>query len=415
MRHSLTRTALSVVCFLFCLSTMTENAFASFQMRYRAKWRTDYVDGNIGQYLTGTTDTDRPARYIWYDIYTGTGSTHVAWGVLNSSGDTAYFTANNGQNYWLVLTTVLEKGGNLFVLEATTMNTNCVSGTPAAKYYHHVVPSGIPNNTFKTYSGTYDVGYHAGVAPVGAQVLDMSALFDMPPIRVISVVGFDGMGSQYQGDNRLCLDWVGPGHHFWKWLLAHEFGHALSDHQYGVIWRGEQGIAEVDTDTSHFCGANTAHNLISWERIDDTQSEGFANFAASVLMFTRTAASPVFGVRTALTLPSFIPAPVRTAALSPPWSASMTTQYKYMENACYWNMVDHGIEWDWQNFFWQVWSTGVNKIEIADMFDIWPTGYPDTTWQNRRWVVIDAWAEFFLTPNQLMNFRDKADLNGINH
>jgi hypothetical protein len=419
MKFGIQKIGFGALCCVFFLSILIGTADASFHMQYRAKWRTDYVDGNIGTYLTGTTDTDRPAAYVWYDVYTGTGSTFVTSGILSSQGYTSYFDATNGQHYWLILTTILEKNGGLFILEGVTWNTECINGwgTPATYYYHHVVPAGIADGAFKTYTGTQDVGYHAGVAPVAAQALSMATLFDMQG-RIVSVVGFEGGGSQYQGDDRLCIDWVGPGHQFWKWILAHEFGHTLSDNRYGVIWRGEPGIVEVDTDTSRFCGANTAHSLISWERIDGAQSEGFANYAASVLMHPRTSTSPVFAYAHTLALDpriDLIDATIRTTAQTAPWPASMTTQYRYMERYCNWSMSDHGIEWDWQNFFWQVWATGANKIEMADMFDIWPGAYSTSDCSQSQWADIDGNADTYLTDPELQYFEDRAFQNGIDH
>jgi hypothetical protein len=417
MKRVLIKIGLSALLSMFFVSAALENADASFHMRYRSKWRTDYVDGNIGTYLTGTTDVDRSAAYVTYSVYTGSGQTFVTSGWLDASGYTAYFDATNGQHYWLILNTWLQKDGVWIILEAPTWNTTCAESADTSLYYNYFIPSGVPDGSNYTVPNqVFDVGYHAGVAPVAARVLDNATLFDISSSRHIRVVGFNGLASQYQGNNILCIDWYDPGHQYWKWILAHEFGHALSDNMYGVIWRGEQGIAEIDTDTSHYCGANDgAHSLISWERVDGAQSEGFGNYAASVLMFPRTASSPVFGAYEPLTLPSFIPAAVRTAALSPPWSASMTTQYKYMETACNWTMVDHGIEWDWQNFFWQVWATGTNKIEMADMFDIWPTGYPDSTWTNRQWADIDGNADTYLTDLEYGYFGDRAIQNGIDH
>jgi hypothetical protein len=78
-------------------------------------------------------------------------------------------------------------------------------------------------------------------------------------------------------------------------------------------------------------------------------------------------------------------------------------------------MVDSGTIWDWQGFFWQVWATGTNKIEIGEIIDLWPLWNYGQSY--RQWGDINANAatKFGIGSGKLTNFRNKAYDNGIDH
>lgn len=313
------------------------------------------------------------------------------------------------------LFTVLQKGSRKVTIEWPTWDTDCVPGrTGEGYYYNYAAPSGIPDNTNKTVSGTFDVGFHAGVAVVSDRVLNNADLFDLASDAQYRIVGLDMGATKYVMDGNFCFGF--QGFEVWKNIIAHEWGHAISDNSSGVIVRRVDGVSENDALHPDCRCDGFGHCLTSWERIDGAQSEGFANFGAAAILNGRNdSTEPVFVSHIPYNLPTIptITAAVRNAALITPWALSMNTQYRYMENACYYNMVDHGTEWDWHSFFWQVWEKGTNKLEVSEIVDLWPPSWAGVDY--RQWADIDGRAFSQLTTAKLTNFRAKAELNGIDH
>ena len=82
------------------------------------------------------------------------------------------------------------------------------------------------------------------------------------------------------------------------------------------------------------------------------------------------------------------------------------------------DMANRGVEWDWMNFFWQVWSDGADRLDIADIHDIWPDDGASTSefnWTNSSGTSITTSASGYLSGDQEDNFFDQASLAGVDH
>ena len=399
-------------------------AHASFNMRFKANWKVHYADGNIGNQVVNNGEETVPIGYVWYSIFTGTGSTFVKSGVLSGSGYTSYFTAENNQNYWLQLTTIIERDGRIVVMEMPVNGSNCRSYDSALSYYFACVqPTGVPNNTYKTVSRLFGVSYnstfHAAVGRVAAQVLLRGDLMGVPEGKQWRIRASNpGPGANwYLGDDRFCFSVLNTD--LSKFVIAHEFAHAIADHGDHFI---TGGIDPPNLNNPHcHCpsGGAYGHCLTMWLNIDGAQSEGFAEFGATALMNTRTSSDPKLGYfveYTTESLPSWLPSAVLSEMTGiRPYGVGMNSQYKYMENACGWLWpVDHGTEWDWMTFFWQIWTIGPDELEIDQIVELWPSGASFGT-QWRQWEDIRRNAQSDLSPTEYQFFLATGLDNGINH
>ena len=291
-------------------------AHASFQMRFRANWKVNYWDGDMGDYLVSNGEVTVPAGYVWYSVFTGTGSTLVESGVLSSSGYTGYFTANNNQNYWLQLTTIIERDGRMLIIEAPVNATTCrTTDGPLGYYYASVRPSGVPNNTYKTVSRLFNVPFLAGIGRVAAQAFLRADLMKVPDgeqWRMRTATDFNA--AQYILNDRFCFAYGVPTH---KYIIAHEFAHAMADHDSHIIsgWPDPPNLSNPEC----YCpGGLYGHCLTMWLNIDAAQSEAFAEFGATAILNSRSSASPELGYNvpySSVSLPSWLPSNDRRRSL----------------------------------------------------------------------------------------------------
>jgi hypothetical protein len=416
------------------LATFATEAAAQtqFNMRFRANWRALYTDHNFGDYFKSGTGlpANMQAGYLVYDIYTGSGSTWVGGGILDANGYSDYVSATNGQTYWLRIATVLKgSDGRKIYMQPVSATTSYNYGPYFQYYYYTIHPSGYAAGSSQTFTGNFEVGYHARVGPVARNVMAFPNTLNYEANRVLYVAAAKGSGCKYDFNDHLFFSHdisLGTGCDSYKFMTAHEFGHAMGDNgASGVITCGfEFGAFDVhdtnpDCHCDNFDGTDwspASHCVTSRETFGAAQSEGFGNFAAAVLLNDRNAAEGEFAYWRGYNLPAGIPG-VPAGNTGSPWSVSMVTRPRYMENKCNSAMVDNGVEWDWQNFFWQVWtSAGTNRVEISELLSIWKQ--PSTApWYMHDWETIRSRAETKWGTNsaKYTNFRDTGVYNGINH
>ena len=101
-----------------------------------------------------------------------------------------------------------------------------------------------------------------------------------------------------------------------------------------------------------------------------------------------------------------------------PWGVNADYPVRWMEHNCA-GWTDSGVEWDWLNFFWKVWTEGSNRISISDIRDIWPTDTNSPSASQGHifyeWYNIYVSAYWTLSYWEYLNFRSVGQDCGVDH
>ena len=150
----------------------------------------------------------------------------------------------------------------------------------------------------------------------------------------------------------------------YKYVVAHEFGHAIQDRASGTVHLDYGRDPALDENGPCGCGfvsdsTDRAHCLQSRQKMGATESESFAHYVA---------ANTWNGSSGACTFVYYKNFREDGGAISkPPFAKSCSAQTKWLENHCV--APSRGVEWDWLNFFRGAGVSGA-IVPIADVHGI---------------------------------------------
>jgi hypothetical protein len=132
----------------------------------------------------------------------------------------------------------------------------------------------------------------------------------------------------------------------YKFVVAHEFGHAIQDHAVGTLISDYSRDADLDDNGPCGCGfvsdpTDRSHCLQSRQRLAASETESFAHYVA---------ANTWNGSSGACTFVYYKNFRNDDATITkPPLAKSCSAQTRWLENHCV--LASRGVEWDWLNFF----------------------------------------------------------------
>ncbi|MCK9464005.1 MAG: ImmA/IrrE family metallo-endopeptidase [Proteobacteria bacterium] len=448
------------------LSTLLVNPWP--KLRFCGKWRVSYNDANLGEdYLPHDTLTYVPAKYTtakaykkitiggysyWTQVWPSSG-----WGVLGDDGCIPAAQAIEivgGAEYKLTMNTWTSDGFNdIYSLPeldpdagwtdtyssyytyytAPPYYTRC--STPTQCYW---TPAMQVTTTGPQVNGTavagyviarqIETGYNPTAGPPGVKT------------RIYYYndgVGHHCTGSYYNpGTPNVCIAGSSTSYR-WKFTIGHEIGHRVADYYNGpkpeiMNTDGDnispKGYASPyfeghEEDCDELCGCDFMgdlcdgnsgmycwHCLQSRENISVGQGEGFGYIFATWLFNNKnTNAKLVYG-KSVWADPLEPPQPA-------PYSVNAASNMQWMYSTCNNFMDSLGTEWDWVNFFSNVYATKDAgdpesvRYSMEEINLIW-NGSDDSHWSNIRQEVIDQYGYLTQKYNQ---FYDRADDAEVNH
>jgi hypothetical protein len=401
-----------IISIMFAVTTtFTCLAADAATARFCATWKTYIADWDAGDFLVAPPLpwpekwTNLAAKYTSYVITKGSGHTWIADGHLDWSGCTPYIPITDGTYHFDRSSNLYYNGASVTVL---LDGYAWGSGSPFA--YETVEDDFMfrsPTGNTTVNTAPTAMTDQSRLMPMLAQVifrgtgyLDLATTND--PVYIWVSTWFED--DRYQGDPGQCVT-ESTAHYAYpdefevcfanssqhKFRIGHEIGHVISKHrdgaQYGV-YEGSEGYFRdpVDGyDGSHNCDTsligNHMHDLTSREFTGAGQKEGFSQFIATAAMNDRVndgefilANKPVMNWSTThgTYFPSVDPL---VQDWDPPFPVDLSNSHyvKWMEYECVpptW--FEHfGTEWDWLDFFWNLWTYGSYKYSVAEINDIW--------------------------------------------
>jgi hypothetical protein len=384
--------------------------------RFCATWATpQFEDGDFGEdYLdlartSPATTYHLAAKYTAANVYKG--ETLIWEGVLNTSGCTPYVTVSNG-NYAFRRYSLLSHGDR----DVRIMLDNWEWEEWSPDSLLQVVSSwnlfNVSGNV--TINAPHTATTNQGrMMPVFAQLLGRSETYDLLETGTTIWVSTDP-DPQYphtgaeDGCNRTQM-WQSttPGHPEYfhicvsddsadeKYIIAHEYGHAVSKYKDGPTdgsYKGSEGWLRATGDDDRCncdnVSSTSKHCLHSREFTGSGQKEGFSHFVATLGYNARSTSVSYFmyykDVRKwssshggTLTWPLVEPPwPPPPNEYTPPFKVEMSTSdnVKWMEYECdpTGGLLEHyGTEWDWLDFYWNLWTEGSYKFSVNQMMNVW--------------------------------------------
>jgi hypothetical protein len=376
-------------------------------LRYCSRWRSNFTDVEGGEDIYTTTgDTLREAQYSHVQLWQQSNLLDEDYMVSYSSPRycTKYFAVNQGQSYTVVHRTTLRRDDRQIMILDDNANWDAATryslGLDSSWYVTGDAPA--YNTVSVDHGSTYKQTSMAVVArKVLNRAVDLGYVNSGDDRRVY--INMEYPQDSEECPNTCCYhygkicnggtdtdpnpDITGPPGHaicygsssgtsVEKFKAGHEIGHAIA-HQSSS--QGPMPTSYKATNSASIfhpsawacqTGEDT-HALHSREFIGAAQGEGFAHFVGATLFNDRETDGWFGYYKTARLDNSNSEAPV--------YWVDVTDDKQHLHTYCApsgWTGV--GTEWDWLNFFWNIWTIGDYKWSVPDMYTIW-SGTSSTT------------------------------------
>lgn len=420
--------------------TMTSNASAAnFNMRVCMDWRAEFTDAELGEdYLAENSLTYWTDSYGYYRISYASNDSTIDEGYLDIDGCSPYISATDGVEYRIRQGTRFSRNSSWVYLNTDNTAYDPVNYPEPADWPHGAVlyntyytPSGHSTGQYYTHNAPLGFqGYYSNMGAIVQRYMRYTNTLNIPANTHLHLRGFTA-GSWYAGeddngygagtDQRVVINYFGNDHTYEKFRVAHEIGHATGAMTTSNLRGGS--TAENMQDGDDFCNCDLigglAHCLNSREYIRAAESEGWAHFVAAEFFNARDDGNGYFGSYRDVTEPNPYPDGGGTTFHDAPWSVNLNTHKRWMEQVCDGtSMANHGVEWDWLIFYWQLWSNGDDRLDISDVKSIWPNnGSPDSeyNWTNSSGASITTSAQGYLAGDEETNFFTRAGNAGVDH
>lgn len=413
-----------MIPFAASLATLSfaDNASAGnkFNLKVCGKWRSQYVDGNMGEDVySSTSELDRAALYAAYEI-TQAGSP-VSSGYLDANGCTPYFEAEDGLQYKIEQKTRFLRTTNRKYYSQPIQNGTGNDPDFAdwlLSYVNYYTPSGHSTGQNVTFNKVVGANFHSQVGPVIGQMLGNANALNIPSDTTFHVVGGDDITVGYRGEGNVGLTWVPGGSATTddKFHLGHELtGHPVGDLKVKAggarVYLHGSNCGYTDSDQYCQCIGGYDHCIQSKEYIRCAEFEGWAQFIATFLFNHRDEDDGYFGAYRDTLFPASYGVPNNRK--NAPWSLDAYDSYKWDEENCDGDSTpNYGTQWDWLTFFWQVYDSG-EQINISQLHAIWPT--EGAAGSSVYWANIISSANSVLGTNEYLHFEAMGEDNGVDH
>jgi hypothetical protein len=197
----------------------------------------------------------------------------------------------------------------------------------------------------------------------------------------------------------------------WKFVIAHEIGHAVHDYATRVF----PSYVIDDAEKFPVCGCShipledRTHCLQSQERVGFAVNEGFAHYFASNLYNTTAGADCTFVYHKSFLEPS-------GNILPPPVARSCSAKVRWLEKHC--PAPARGVEWDWLNFDRAI-AVATNPTRMGDLFSIWnlACGGPCNTAERNFAEMSAAADQYYGSPQdpRAFTFQERGVSYGVDH
>lgn len=382
------------------------------------KWGVDYDDSGAGEDYVLTT---RPARYTYVTIY---GPSTCEEYFLDSGGCTPDTTIAPSTTYTFTQYTRAKRGTrDVYVLAD---NESWSSTNAAYVSWPFTTGSSIQNGYTKTFGYPGIINDQIRIMPAVGNTLyfantlawedgnDLKISFDLDcrsnnPIESSCHYRPSGSSTSRISLTRSDL----------KFHVAHEMGHMIATINQGPAGgdnTGSEGMFRdptdgrdpPDGDGTHNCDStlleNENHNLTSREFVGNATGEGWAQFIAAAAYNDPADVTGrfVYGYKRIMKWDSSHDGALcwqHGAACLPTWDTFSNTSSgldywdhphvvpldtgdeatdftRWIEEECNpasGTFQHYGTEWDWLNFFWNLWVDASDPISVADIADVWDT------------------------------------------
>ena len=400
--------------------------------RFCMHWKAGFFDSGGGEdSLNGTVSSplDVPARYASARILATSSAAPVWEGHLNAAGCTPPLNLAPG-SYLAVYNPSMLRGTTAFEVDEESSGL-----APAPDELITVTAIATP---FDLSTGALPSSillvpavhrHWTRVAAVAGEILvadDMglrpSRTYRATLVRVIGARG-DSSGLEV-GPNGVGV----PHNSYWKFVIAHEFGHVVQDIATGLLEHNYK-----DTSTSEpLCRCdhvdpsdpdNSLHCVQSREFAGAAHVEGFAHFYAAKLFNNSAESDCTFVYYKEFLKPVIVPPilPPMNFVVPPPSPISCSAPKTWMETYCAEGEAGKGVEWDWLNFLRSInITTAPNSISLADFNAILfkACGDASCTGKVRSFENMASAASTLYggdTDLRTQRFRAAGNANGVNH
>jgi hypothetical protein len=352
---------------LVCTLSFSSTSFAA-NIRFCLNWHYSFTDQNFGEdhlrHNSGSSYGRIPASYAYAEVQKQNGGPFLFNSFLNSSGCTNPVPQQAGY-YYLRLHTRMNKNGSAFEVRQTVGDTS------------HVLF--LTNyNLAATQSTDMTVNLNVGFlgdalsnsCAVATQVLregDIGLTPNPTPILIYSYNPSSSIGATSGFTIKL-----GVGRAWYKYVIAHEIGHAIHKGLMGGTFAKNydgSNPGEAVCKCDHIPDpASRPHCLQSREEGGVAQNEGFAHLVALDAMNYDGESDASFVYYKNFLHPHDTGDP---DGQPPPIQFNGRLARKWMETHCNLSTPYRGVEMDWMGFYYAVHSTTSNWYTFAQIKDVY--------------------------------------------
>lgn len=388
-----------------------------------ATWRVQFVDSGFGEDVYPTSAwQDVPAAYANVWVQQNSNGSWVFNGKLSSSGCVTVPLSSLTTYTWYQGSTEMGWSGGPIM-----DNYLMINGTRNIKWVTMAFTTGPGNSTLNLKPSYND------------DVVQMNAVTAATLLRESAVDNGMLNGTRYVTELRAaeCGNELDPSCPYtsggvvkvgvnkqqgtlmtnWKFMLAHELGHAvqyaaMGYHESSYAWAGAPQLCRCSHVDALY---GNSHCIQSRGSIGGGQVEGFAQAYAARVFNIDSQPNATF----VYYKPFFTPYNNPNYKMNPPMSFSAFSNNKFMSNYC--GAANKGIELDWMQFYYQLTASAtLNKTEMSYLFSIYRLACTNNVntkcnGQTVTWEKLRATAQTYWGGNPIYTkFRDTGVNAGVN-
>lgn len=391
--------------------------------RLCASWHASFVDAGYGEdYLAQKGLQTVPARYARAILTTD--ANQLVWqGVLDGQGCSEILSLED-QSFIFILIPEMYKDGAAIDVFFKKENGVEFGEWFLTAFSLFTIPNSPP--------GVSDINIVSGHDDITRVSAVMSQILATPdngmPAEAIDIWADSKCGgdpNSYSACAGLKVMYIGErkqgGHNsFWKYVIAHEFGHVQQRLEMGIPHKDYDAFAppEPGCRCDHVVSSNKKHCMQSLEEAGVAQVEGWAQFYAAKA-FNDPAQNDCTHVyyKEYLYLDKEFP-----SAHTPPVPRDCRGMVRWHYNYCWHPGQDVSTEHDWMNFLWSANTVSSSRSTMDDLAAIFRTactggGGLCGTWDHLTWPDFVAASEVHhggaSTPEHL-HFLQSGDDHKVN-
>lgn len=386
-------------------------AGAEAKVVWCSKWLTNYSDSDGLQNSDWAWESGTQARYaqhalVNFQILNGSswdwvpGAARYLWTYSGGYFCTEAVSVTPGATYRAWVSAYMQSG-NRYMVVMTDASTWSSPGVWAF-YKEFDIPSSL-NTTVTKYIDPENPNHlskQSNVAHVGRQLLALGNVLSWPndsSERILvnmDKTECDCGGCYYGYDSpfrQVCN--ATDATQIRKFVSGHELGHALQ--MMNVFGPGGNATYGADDSTSNSLWVPTSdrckrpaykHFIQSREYVGAAQKEGFSHFIGAALFNAR---EPYAGFKYYRNDVLYTPPGGTYGSYDMPWlnwghqTQNMKTSPCNVSSLTMSGIMGLGMEWDWAEFFWQLWAhgTSVQQWTVGQIFD---------AWDETQWTTVDC-------------------------